>query len=369
MTNIETSKECVAVGDINGDNDYKLVLVDFAGDQCRLKLLKGLTVVNDSFLTDFPAGIVVFVSDPGHSPCVAVAVGSSLLVYRNMKPYYRYNLPQNELHPTEVELWKAGIQKSISLKELLAGLENLKSEVPIQKMSFHSQYFLTLDNEDAKLEVLGQILSNFGEKLNISNLLITCITTIKKVENSKNETDVIVVGTELGSIFWIDSQAYSILNHFQINGTPDKIFTHGQYDLESRTFVCTRESDIIVLKKNTQGEITSSSIPMKSPILSIAANKNHIVLATKKNTLIFCTFKGKKQSEVQLSEPVIDMETFFYEPRQYSGLLVAFKNHVSIYIDQFVVDTLKVDADVEWIKFGRFGREDAVLIIGTNGEV
>ncbi|KAE9551074.1 hypothetical protein FO519_005711 [Halicephalobus sp. NKZ332] len=366
MTSMEISKDCVAVGDINGDNEYKLVVVDFAGEQCRLKLLKGLTVVNDSFLTEVPAGMVVFVSDPGHSPCVAVAIGSSLLVYRNMKPYYRYNLPQNELHPSEVELWKSAIQRSITVKELFHGLQQLKSEISIGKMSFHSQHFLTLGEEDTIIEALGQIISNAGEKINISNLIITCITTMKKVESTKTETDVIVVGTELGSIFWIDSQAYSILNHFQINGIPDKIFAYGQYELESRLFICTRESDVIVLKKNTQGDFSTTVITMKSPVVSIAGNKNHIVLATRNNFLVFCTFKGKKQAEIQLPEPVIDMETFFYEPKQYSGLLVAFKQHVSIYIDQFVVDTLKVDFDIEWIKFGRFGREDAVLIIGTS---
>uniref|UniRef100_A0AC34QCC4 Bardet-Biedl syndrome 1 N-terminal domain-containing protein n=1 Tax=Panagrolaimus sp. JU765 TaxID=591449 RepID=A0AC34QCC4_9BILA len=365
MANIETVKECVAVGDIHGDNEFKLILVDIIGDQCRLKLLKGITVINDSYLAETPVGIIIFVCDPGDPPCVGVAVGSSLLVYRNMKPYYRFSLPPDGIHPAEIELWKSAMKKLINHKELFDGLNQIRSEVSLLRMSFHSQSFLTLETEEERKNVLAQISSQSGEKLNISNQLITCATTIKKNETGKAETDIIILGTELGTIYWIDSQAYNVLAQCKIGATPFKLFAHGQFDLESRLFVCTRESDVIVIKKNSRDDIKTATITMKSPVSTIAASKSQIVMATRDNHLVFCTFKGRKQSEVQVSEPIIDMESFFYEPRQYSGILVAFRQRVDIYMDNFVVDSLKIDSSIDWIKFGRLGREDAVLLIGT----
>ena len=130
MTGIYTSKDCIACGDINGNNEYKLVLVDSSSDQNRLLLLKDLTIIGDSAVSETPAGIVVFISDPGHSPCVGVAISGSLLVYRNMKPYYRFNLPQNDLDPDEIELWSMAMTRKITPKELYDSLMvNFKMKV------------------------------------------------------------------------------------------------------------------------------------------------------------------------------------------------------------------------------------------------
>uniref|UniRef100_A0AC35FKS2 Bardet-Biedl syndrome 1 N-terminal domain-containing protein n=1 Tax=Panagrolaimus sp. PS1159 TaxID=55785 RepID=A0AC35FKS2_9BILA len=366
MTGIYTSKECISTGNITGNNDFKLVLVDSASDQNKLLLLKDLTIIGDSAVSETPAGIVVFVSDPGHSPCVGVAISGSLLVYRNMKPYYRFNLPQNDLDPVEMEYWDAAMTRKITPKELFDALTALKQKHSISQLSFHSQDFLTLSSDELRQKAISQLISNNGDHVNISNITITCITTMKKNSTERSETDVVIVGTELGSIYYIDIQAYNILHYCKIKGTPDKLFTMGQYDLESRLFICTRESDIIILKRSTRGEQNEHIISMRYPIISIASNMTNIVMASRNDTLIFCTMKGKKLSEIKLTEPVVDMESFWFEPRQYNGILVAFKNHIDIYLDHHVVDTLKVDYEINWIKYGRYGREEAVLIVGSN---
>lgn len=123
MTNIETAKPCMALGDINGDGENKLVLVDFATNQCRLKLLKGLTLVTDTFLPDEPAGVVTFMEENATLPSIAVAVGSSILIYRNMKPYYRCNIESMDLDPSELQLWKGAKEGSVGAEQLFEGLQ------------------------------------------------------------------------------------------------------------------------------------------------------------------------------------------------------------------------------------------------------
>lgn len=75
--------------------------------------------------------------------------------------------------------------------------------------------------------------------------------------------------------------------------------------------------------------------------------------------------KGKHLNEIHLDEDIVDIDEFIYEPRQYIGVIVAFRQEVRVYLDQFLADKLKVDQPIDWIKFGRLGREEGVLIIGS----
>jgi Bardet-Biedl syndrome 1 protein len=55
-------------------------------------------------------------------PAVAVASGSHIYIYKNMRPYFKFTLPTLEIHTTEKELWAAAssneqpIGKTISTK-------------------------------------------------------------------------------------------------------------------------------------------------------------------------------------------------------------------------------------------------------------
>lgn len=37
---------------------------------------------------------------------IAVAIGPSILFYRNMKPYYKYTVPSLPINPIEKEVWQ-----------------------------------------------------------------------------------------------------------------------------------------------------------------------------------------------------------------------------------------------------------------------
>lgn len=63
----------------------------------------------------------------------------------------------------------------------------------------------------------------------------------------------------------------------------------------------------------------------------------------------------------------MDIEQFYYEPKQYNGVLVVIANEIHLYIDQLKVDTIRMDRPIEWIRFGRMGREEGVLVIATEG--
>ncbi len=58
-------------------------------------------------LLDLPTGVCTFymdTTDP-HTPAVAIASGSNVYIYKNFRPYFKFNLPSLELNSTECDLW------------------------------------------------------------------------------------------------------------------------------------------------------------------------------------------------------------------------------------------------------------------------
>lgn len=58
-------------------------------------------------LTEIPTAVVTFYHDHQELkiPAIALASGSGLYIYKNMKPYYRFSLPDLEVSPLEMDLW------------------------------------------------------------------------------------------------------------------------------------------------------------------------------------------------------------------------------------------------------------------------
>ncbi len=87
----------------------KLVVADLgrAKSERLLRVWEGSYQVNSTPLADTPAGIAGFfmAGAEGLAPALAVASGSSVLVYRNLKPYFKFSLPPLAAAPEEVDIW------------------------------------------------------------------------------------------------------------------------------------------------------------------------------------------------------------------------------------------------------------------------
>uniref|UniRef100_A0A1I8BAA9 BBS1 domain-containing protein n=1 Tax=Meloidogyne hapla TaxID=6305 RepID=A0A1I8BAA9_MELHA len=378
---VQTSKDFVALIDLQGRGDYQLILVDESSLPFKLKLFKGLKPIVESALAECPTGIVGFACDSGNSDstCLAVACGSSLLIYRNMKPYYRYNVPQRDILSSELELWSLLSKSQIQKGQLIEGLKLLQQQHSISELSHQSQRLLTFE-EDKSIENIQELQNLFidfvlkdnkennnenGNLINpipppLTNVQITCISTIPRNQSINSAVDVLILGTEMGSIYFVDSQAYTVVRKDNIAAVPVKILPTGHYDLEYRIVICTRENDVFVLRKNSKGECNINSFYIRE-------HPFNFVFATRRRRLIFYSQKCRRQNSMQFDEDIVDLEHFYYEPKQYEGVLIAIGNEINLFIDQLRVDTIKMDRAIEWIKFGRMGREEGVLVISTEG--
>lgn len=77
------------------------------GQQPRLKVLKGPTVLTESPLPALPAAAATFLMDQHEprAPALALASGPCVYVYKNLRPYFKFTLPQLPPNPVEQDLW------------------------------------------------------------------------------------------------------------------------------------------------------------------------------------------------------------------------------------------------------------------------
>lgn len=77
------------------------------GQEPRLKVLKGPTVLTESPLPALPAAAATFLMDQ-HEPrasALALASGPCVYVYKNLRPYFKFTLPPLPPNPVEQDLW------------------------------------------------------------------------------------------------------------------------------------------------------------------------------------------------------------------------------------------------------------------------
>ncbi|ETN68507.1 hypothetical protein NECAME_05590 [Necator americanus] len=214
-----TFYNCVCLSDMYGDGDTKLVLAHVGSSKfnMRLKVFKGVTVVGESALADLPTAVVSFYNEKISLPAIGVASGSYIRIYKNLKPFYQYNIPSAPVHKVEQEAWTKTCVKQLTHDQLYT--------ISPKQLTPLSQTLLV-----TKPEERSQFIDYYATPKYVNNLqnpaAITCLASVPK--SSMDNIDVLVVGTELGMIRIIDSQAFQILADCRVPGIPVQIVTYGK---------------------------------------------------------------------------------------------------------------------------------------------
>lgn len=130
LATLYTFTSCMALADLNGDGDHKLIIADLGTGEynMKLKVYKGTTLVSENTIIDLPTAVVTFFMDhvEPRVPAIAVASGSCIFVYKNLKPYYKFSLPSMPIHEAEKEIWDHVKAGKVDAKLLNEALETLK---------------------------------------------------------------------------------------------------------------------------------------------------------------------------------------------------------------------------------------------------
>ncbi|KAH7939544.1 hypothetical protein HPB52_013662 [Rhipicephalus sanguineus] len=140
----------LCTADVLADGDQRLLVADLRNGG-RLRLFRGgrQQQQGEQALAALPCGLAAFRTEsapPGQPPSVAVAAGSCLYVYRNLRPFYKFSLPHTAADEEEKEAWSKQ-QDPDALRE---ALETLRSQGGMGRLTARSQRFLLLEPEEAK---------------------------------------------------------------------------------------------------------------------------------------------------------------------------------------------------------------------------
>ncbi|XP_013391721.1 Bardet-Biedl syndrome 1 protein homolog [Lingula anatina] len=363
VASLYTFSQCITLSDINADGDNKLIIADLGTGsyQMKLKVYKGTNLVSENTLIDLPTGVATFYMDQNEprTPAVAVASGPYMYVYKNLRPYFKFTLPSLEINPLEQDVWNQVRDERIDVGVLREMLEGMRAEGT--SLTVRSLRFIQLQAED--LEAFANQYKHTPLK---KQTVITSLGTMKKSLAEEDAISCLVLGTESKQVYILDPEAFTVLSTMNLPSVPVFLNVSGLYDVEFRIIVACRNGNIYMLKRGTKN--ARSCIELNSQPVGLERMGKNIVVGCMDETLQCYTTKGKKLWTIKLPASITSMENVDHKSKGFKAVMVALSNcEVHIYKDKYLVNIIKTEDIVTGMKFGRFGREDASLIMTTKG--
>ncbi|XP_064348168.1 Bardet-Biedl syndrome 1 protein isoform X1 [Camelus dromedarius] len=364
MANIHTFSACLALADLHGDGEYKLVVGDLGpgGQQPRLKVLKGPAVLSESPLPALPAAAVTFLMEQHEprTPALALASGPCVYVYKNLRPYFKFSLPQLPPNPLEQDLWNQAKEDRIdplTLKEMLEGIRE-KAEVPL---SVQSLRFLQLE-----LSEMEAFVNQHKSKSIKRQTVITTMTTLKKNLADEDAVSCLVLGTESKELLVLDPEAFTILAKMSLPSVPVFLEVSGQFDVEFRLAAACRNGNIYMLRRDSKRP--KYCIELSAQPVGLVRVHKVLVVGSNQDSLHGFTHKGKRLWTVQMPAAILTMNLLEQCSRGLQAVMAGLANgEVRIYHDKALLNVIRTPDAVTSLCFGRYGREDNTLIMTTRG--
>lgn len=217
LAGLYTFSSCICFSDLFSDGDMKLVIADLGNgmQNIRLNVYKGTGLLSQLTLVDIPSAICSFHMDvasgsTANSPALAVASGSFLYIYKNLKPFYKFQLPSIELNPAELDAWsqvKNSQSVDTCLNTLRDMLDSLRKQSGENTLSPRSQHFLLLNSEQ-DMKAFVDLHKNEPLK---RQTVVTCLATLKKTVSEEDAISCLVIGTENCDVFVVEPDAFTVL--------------------------------------------------------------------------------------------------------------------------------------------------------------
>ncbi|XP_048522412.1 Bardet-Biedl syndrome 1 protein homolog isoform X2 [Dendroctonus ponderosae] len=358
----------MVLADVAGTGDYHLVLTDLKFNQdtkCRLKVYKGTLLVSDQPLPDIPSSVVSFYADQlePRIPVVAVACGSELFAYKNLKPFYKFRVPFCPLVDEEAGVWtEVTNSESFGADKL-----NALKAIPYASLSARSQYIL---NQTSPI-LVEELLRKCGKTMPTKENIITCMASMARSSRDRRAIACPIIATEFGSIFVLDPQNFAILhqaNTCNVKATPFIIKSTGLFDVEFRLLIATREGHICLLRKGwLEGKCL---IQLTSDIVDMVAvpGDNFVIVATSDKALHCYSKKGQRLWSTTTANLVTCMSLVPLEHISTCMVAIGLKNgSIQLYQGRQPVDFTSVADSPSVITFGQLGQEEHVMVVITIG--
>ncbi|XP_014667462.1 PREDICTED: Bardet-Biedl syndrome 1 protein-like [Priapulus caudatus] len=357
--------QCMTLADLHGDGEHKLVIADLGTGayNMKLKVYKGTSLMSENTIIDLPTGVVTFLmdTDEPRTPAIAVASGSYIYIYKNIRPYFKFTLPPLPVNATEKDIWDQVREDKIDIKTVKELLDGIRSEVTESGLTTRTQRFLMLAPGDVE-----EFVSQHKHSPLKRQTVITCLDTLRKSMADDDAVSCLVLGSENREIYVLDPEAFTVLSMLQIPSVPVFLSVSGLFDVEFRIIAACRDGNLYTVKRDTTVVKPSAELNTQ-PVGMVRINKN-VVVGCMDQTLRCYTTKGKKLWTVQTPAPITTIELMDHQRHGFKAVLVALTNcQVHLYKDKYLVNVITTDSVITGMKFGRYGREDSTLIMINKG--
>lgn len=196
------------------------------------------------------------------------------------------------------------------------------------------------------------------------------MSTIKKFGEEIESPSNLVVGTEGGNVFVIETITSKITSKFKLPNVPTCMSTYGSFDTDYRIHAACRNEIIYTIRN---GEIAlNTAIQVSSRVISMHRYERGIYLATFNNYYQSYSVNGKRLFSIKEPAEIFSVESCESRTsRGFKGVLLALKNReIRLYNDKILVNILILPENIMGLKFGRFGKqEDMLVVVSDKGSV
>ena len=331
----------------------------------RVRVRAGTSLASEHALLDVPSALATFYTDLNkpQTPSVAVAAGSYIFIYRNLRPYYKFTLPPVDIDPLETEVWaqlRAGKLESAAAVEQL--MEARDTGVQLSTRSTNLLGYSLRAEQEA---FIGQ-----QKGLPLVQLTVaTCMETLNKNMSGDRAISSLVVGTESCHILIMEPSGTSISKKFLLPSVPVFMAVSGTFDVEYRIVVSCRNGNIYQIKK---GKVLGTVIELETQPCGLVLLDKSLLVGCMDGIIHSFHFKGKKNYSIYLPEPICNMELLqLNRIKNQRALIVGLTNgEVRLYNKKHLIHTLSPNGaqglyqeNITAMRFGPYGREEASLVL------
>ena len=354
VSSLHAFSPCVRLADISADGDYRLLVAD--ADK-KLKVYKGTSLQSEHTLMERPSALECYYTDQAKPqlPNIAIACGSAVYIYRNMRPYYKFALPPVPLDEAETAVWdglKAGTIEVASAVQLLSDAKENGIALSPRSLSL-----LLLTDPSTQLAYVNQHRSVAYQQLTV----VTCMSTIYKSQSNDGSISQLIIGTESGSVLILEPNSSTVHKTFSLSSTPSMMAVEGQLDIDYRVMVACRDGLLYSIKK---GKLLGSVLQMESLITGLAIVDKVVYVACMDCCVHAYSFKGKKLFTISVGVTIAAVDVLHLKKVKNLKLLIVATTtgQLHLYHRKALLSTLQHDP-LQAVRFGQYGREDATLAL------
>ena len=405
LAGIKAFNTFISLSDILQDNNNRLIVID---TNQKLKIFKNKEIQEEIKLNFFPSGLISFYNEDTVTkmviPLLAISGGNSIFIYKNLKGYMKYEVPDQDVNSEEMFIYeqfyedridnKTCLKKIFDLADRLIELkvneeeeeennenndndsdndnenEDEKKEKENRKLYKNeplSQFtleLLALNTQKAQLKYLDD---NKNTKIIIKNY-ITCINSIYRDKtNDIKSVSYLVIGTENSLIYIINPNEKEPLNKIRIPEVPFLIECQGSYFSEHKIYVADRGCNIYITHKDS----LENKFIIPQPLINLNITKKNIYISTIGKNFISYSFNGDKIFSIYQPDYITSMEFYYRNNEDIPISIIALKNNqVRLYNEKKLLMIMHLKDNIFGMKFGQYGiNEDCLVLFSYTGSL